>query len=109
MDTALYTWRVQTELLDEKLFRFSVMLVDVLHKANDGNDAMTVALCQSGAMAESLSKFLPLNYKLEGRFISESDPIGSMIVSAKFGKTATCRDFLFISQETLYLKLAGLC
>jgi hypothetical protein len=66
---------------------------DILHKTDIGIDAMTSALFQSGAMAKTLSKFLPPNYKLERRYGSKTDPIGSMVVSAKFGKTGVSRDF----------------
>jgi ankyrin repeat protein len=51
--------------------------VNVLHKANDGLDGMSLAVSQSGAMAEMLSKFLPSSYKLERLYLSEADPIGS--------------------------------
>jgi ankyrin repeat protein len=57
--------------------------IDVLHKDNDGRDAMGHALRQSGAMAETLGKFLPVDYQL-GQFYTAADPIGSKIVGTKF-------------------------
>jgi hypothetical protein len=65
----------------------------MLHKGNDGLDGMSLAVSQSGAMAETLSKFLPVNYELEQRYISNNDPIGSMVVAAKFGMTAAFSDY----------------
>jgi ankyrin repeat protein len=75
--------------------------VDVLHKADNGVDAMTRALCQSGAMAETLSKFLLVNYKSDARYVSDTDPISSMVVLAKFGKTATSRAVSFHISKNL--------
>jgi hypothetical protein len=67
--------------------------VDVLHKDNNGLDAMNQALFRSGAMAETMSKFLPVDYELDGMYVSAADPIGSMVVGAKFGNTSKSRAF----------------
>jgi ankyrin repeat protein len=67
--------------------------VDVLHKASNGDDVMDMALSRSGAMAEMLSKFLPVDYKLEEHYTSNFDPIGSLVVATKFGRIATSNDF----------------
>jgi hypothetical protein len=70
--------------------------VEVLGKDNDGDDAMGSALCRGGEMAETLSKFLPADYKLESHYISSSDPIGAMVVESKYGIRAASNDFAYL-------------
>jgi hypothetical protein len=82
--------------------------VDVLRKGNGGRDAMFCALFQSGAMAETLSKFLRLSYKVQQQYISKNDPIGFMVIGAKFGMKARSRDFRFGIQVTVHPNFAGL-
>jgi hypothetical protein len=66
---------------------------DVLQLDKDGHDAMVTALAVSGERANILFKFLSSNYKLEKRCIASADPIGSMVVGAKFGMTVVDHDF----------------
>jgi hypothetical protein len=64
---------------------------------------MSRALIQSDAMAQTISKYLPLNYELKRPYVSEADPIGSLIVAAKFGMKARSDDFslsIFVHRES---------
>jgi hypothetical protein len=44
-------------------------------------------------------RFVPVDYEVERLCISEADPVGSMIVSAKFGKTAASTDFSLLNSR----------
>jgi hypothetical protein len=59
-------------------------------------------------MAETLSKFLPVGYQMEEQYISKNDPIGFMVIGAKFGMKARSRDFRFGIQVTVHPNFAGL-
>jgi ankyrin repeat protein len=62
-----------------------------LHKDSKGRGTMSRALIQSSAMADTMSKFLPSNYKLKRPYVSETDPIDGC--RNKFGFEVKGDDF----------------
>jgi hypothetical protein len=51
-----------------------------------GIEVMEVAFFLCGPMAETICKFIPVDYEMNNiGSIAEADPIGSMIVGAEFG------------------------
>jgi Ankyrin repeat len=59
--------------------------VDVGAKNNQGGDGLSHALGTGYSMAETLLPFLPPNSKPSESFLSESDPIGNMVMKVKLG------------------------
>jgi ankyrin repeat protein len=61
--------------------------------ADEAGSPFARAVCKSGAMAESLARFLPRSFRARQVRVSRADPVGSMVWCARYGASPSRDDF----------------